>query len=438
MRGARLCLRGVPRRVVVDASLGSSIGNAQLTLDARVNQLVDTRAGQLVPVSGFGDVGYQGSGSAPDGANGVTGPFRNLAVVAEISEATVGAPADVTLLDNVAPGRRAHPERARRPGVSACGRPDPCQRRCPGRTRWLSASACRARRDRAGRAGDWQLERVAGRGHTIVMITVTGLDRPWLPGGATPPACRPVSHRRGPDRCSTVRPSCRGADDFWLSTFDGRSWSPVAGRGPTLPTGPRGRRGAVTRVADVPDSTTAGPATDLRHRTTQSLASQGNADQTMVIPLTVGATASALGGHDRSAAGAPGVPPSLGAEWPVRAASPSGRSAPTRGPPADGSGGSGTGGGGSRTPRTRNGAPVARLREARRLTGRASNHRLRERVCGQANARPAHRTGALRCRRECRSRGRNRARRSPSRTTDHPVKSAEDAAAHRQAVAAEG
>jgi len=73
------------------------------------------------------------------------------------------------------------------------------------------------------------------------------------------------------------------------------------------------------------------PALQLtwRIRTRQSLTGQGNVEQTMVIPLTIGASASASVGEAAPPAGVPVVPPSSAPTGPGGPASPSGPTAPT-------------------------------------------------------------------------------------------------------------
>jgi hypothetical protein len=343
------------RRVVVDVSLGSSIGNAQGMIDARVNQLVQYQGWQINKSSGFGDIGYRGTGPAPDGASAAMILFRNLAVTAEITTSTAGGSADVTLLDNVARlvARRIDNEPdalAYQPGwpiepVSVPGK-EPIN---PGLVAIGPGGVVPPGAEVTGSSSG-----SATPGDTIVIMTVTGLDRPWSYGGSAPRP--PVGMEY---LTAEVEIDVHGqtevtlaTTDFWLSTFDGRSWSPVLGRSPAVPTGSVvfgvPSRGWLTFLIPVDQ-----PALQVtwRIRTTESLSSQGNVDQTIVIPLTVGATASASVGTSAPPAGAPVVPPSSAPSGPGGPAGPSGPSAPTPTPSSDGSGGSGTGGGGGGRPR---------------------------------------------------------------------------------------
>jgi len=197
-------------------------------------------------------------------------------------------------------------------------------------------------------------------GDTIVSMTISALDRPWAYAGSAP---------RPPDGMEylTVDPSITvvgqtqviiATTDFWVSTFDGRSWFPVTGRSPSL------QPGAVAFGTPVHGwltfmIPTQQPALQLswRLRTSQSLASQADVDQTMVIPLTVGATTQASVGSSAPPADRPVVPPSSAPGNPGGPSGPSGPSAPTP-TPTGGSSGGGSGGsgggssdGGSRPPR---------------------------------------------------------------------------------------
>lgn len=185
------------------------------------------------------------------------------------------------------------------------------------------------------------------QGDTIVVMTISALDRPWAYAGSAPrpPAgmeyltVDPTITVDGPTQVPIA------LTDFWISTFDGRSWSPVSGRSPSLQPG--------TIASGVPVHgwltfmiPTDQPALQLtwRLRTSQSLSDQGDSDQTLVIPLTVGAQSQASVGRTAPPAGRPVVLPS----------SAPGPSAPTPPPGSSWGSGSGNGGsssGGSRSPR---------------------------------------------------------------------------------------
>ena len=199
------------------------------------------------------------------------------------------------------------------------------------------------------------------QGDTIVVVNISAVDRPWaFPGSAPRPpsgmeyiTVDPTISVNGPTQVIVA------TTDFWLSTFDGRSWSPVAGRTVALPPG------AIAAGAPVHGwltfmIPTDQPALQLtwRLRTSQSLSAQGDTDQTLVIPLTVGATAQASVGTTAPPADAPVVPPSSAPSGPTGPAGPSGPSAPVPTPGSGdgtggggGNGGGGSSGGGSRPPR---------------------------------------------------------------------------------------
>ena len=121
--------------------------------------------------------------------------------------------------------------------------------------------------------------------------------------------------------------------DFWITTFDGRSWTPIPGRSPALLAGSVviGAPSSGWLTFMVPKDQ---PTIQLtwRIRTRQSLSGQDNVEQTMVIPLTIGATASAQVGETPPPAGVPVVPPSSAPTGPSGPASPSGPTAPTTPP----------------------------------------------------------------------------------------------------------
>jgi len=151
---------------------------------------------------------------------------------------------------------------------------------------------------------------------TIVRTRITAVDRPWAYTGNAPRPPEGMEYLtvdvqidvHGPTQVIVALP------DFWLTTFDGRSWSPVPGRGAEL------QPGAVPNDVSVHDWLTFmiprnQPAVQLswRLRTSQTLASQGDIDQTLAMPLTVGATATAGIGKQAPPADAPVVGPSTAA-----------------------------------------------------------------------------------------------------------------------------
>jgi hypothetical protein len=271
--------------------------------------------------------------------------------VAEVTVAGPGNEPDMPLLDNVArlvAGRIRNEPDALAPQV---GLPAPGPQSLPGTDPVMIQIVAPS----AGAVAPPGAEVTGGSSgspiavDTIVTLTISALDRPWAYTGSAP---------RPPDGMEylTVDPSITvngqtqvivATTDFWVSTFDGRSWSPVNGRSPSLQPGAIGFgtpvHGWLTLM--IP---TGQPALQLswRLRTSQSLASQGDIDQTLVIPLTVGATAQAGIGSLAPPADVPIVPPSSAPGNPSGPSGPSGPSAPTP-VPSDGSGGGGSGGSGS-------------------------------------------------------------------------------------------
>jgi hypothetical protein len=310
-------------------------------MDDRLNQLVRFQGWRMVPSDAFGEASYRGSVASNDGVSRDIFLFRVKAVTAELVLASQGGN-DIGLLDNVA---RLVQERiesesdavALRPGfpegpAQLPGREPPGAPTGPG---GIVAPGAEVTGSSSGSPVS---------GDTIVLLIINGLDRPWATGGSVP---------RPPDRMEyltvEVQIDVAGSTqpvialpDFWVSTFDGRSWSPVTGRMPALQPGPvrfgTPARGWLTFMIPMDQ-----PALQLtwRIRTSTDLSSQGGTDQTIVIPLTVGATASAGIGTQAPPAGAPVAPPSSAPSGPTGPAGPSGPSAPS-GP------GGGSGGGGGR------------------------------------------------------------------------------------------
>ena len=172
-------------------------------------------------------------------------------------------------------------------------------------------------------------------GDTIVMMNITGLDRPWPAGGSLPAPANNMEYMTV--QCQIVVTGQTevviALTDFWINTFDGRSWTPIPGRSPALLAGSvvvgAPSNGWLTFL--VPKDQ---PALQLtwRVRTSQSLTGQGGVEQTLVIPLTIGATASASDGTTAPPHSVPVVPPSSTPSGPTGPASPSGPTAPTTQP----------------------------------------------------------------------------------------------------------
>jgi hypothetical protein len=339
------------RRVTVDVALGSSVQDAHTMLGARMNQLIQYYGWRITPNAPFGEAAFRGNGVLPDGNSGALIAFRIQAVTAEIVASSTTGDIDVPLLDNLA--RLVERRISEDPDAVAFapGFPvDPVK--VPGKDPVIPAAVA------VGPGGVLPPgAEVTGsssgspvQGDTIVMMTVTGFDRPWQAGGGVPAPAANMEYMTVETQIEAVGHTevAIALTDFWVSTFDGRSWTPVSGRGPSLQPGAvvigTPARGWLTFMLPRDQ-----PALQItwRIRTRQPLSGQGNVEQTLVIPLTVGATASASVGETAPPAGVPVVPPSSAPTGPTGPASPSG---PTIAPGGNG-GGSGGGSGGSSPPR---------------------------------------------------------------------------------------
>ena len=325
------------RRVVVDVALGSSIQDAHVMLGNRMNQLVRYHDWRITPNAPFGEVAFRGTGPAPDGRSSAMIAFRIYAVTAEISASSATGDPDIPLLDNLARlvERRiwADPEAvAFQPGL-----PESPPQRLPGRDSVVPGLVTIGPGGLVPPGAE-----VTGSssgspvgGDTIVQLNIVGLDRPWQAGGVLPAPANNMEYL-------TVQPQIVvtgqtevviALTDFWISTFDGRSWTPIPGRSPALLAGSVviGAPASGWLTFQVPRDQ---PALQLtwRIRTRQSLTGQDNVEQTLVIPLTIGATASAQVGETPPPAGVPVVPPSSAPTGPSGPASPSGPTAPTTPP----------------------------------------------------------------------------------------------------------
>jgi hypothetical protein len=324
------------RRVVVDVSLGSSIADAHTMLSARMNRLIRYQGWRVTANAPFGESGFRGNGPAPDGSNSAMIAFRTQAVVAEINATSASGNVDIPLLDNLArlvENRiNASPEAvAFQPGFPQ----EP--RQLPGKdpvvVGGVTVGPGGMLPPGAEVTGSSSGSPVAG--DTIVQMNIVGLDRPWQAGGSLPAPSANTEYLTV--QCQIVVAGQTevviALTDFWINTFDGRSWSPIPGRSPALLAG--------SVVVGAPSSgwltflvPRDQPALQLtwRIRTAQSLSGQGDVEQTLVIPLTIGATASASVGTAAPPAGVPVVPPSSAPTGPAGPASPSGPTAPTGAP----------------------------------------------------------------------------------------------------------
>lgn len=321
------------RRVVVDVSLGSSIQDAHTMLSARMNQLIRYHGWRIVPNAPFGESGFRGSGPTPSGATSAMIAFRVQAVVAEVNVSDAGGNVDMPLLDNLArlvENRiNASPEAvAVQPSL-----PEAPVQQLPGREPVVGPVTLGPGGvvpPGAEVTGSSSGSPVAG--DTIVQMQIVGFERPWLAGGSLPAPSQGMEYLTVQSQIVVTGQTevVLALTDFWINTFDGRSWTPIPGRSPALLAGSvvMGAPSTGWLTFMVPRDQ---PALQLtwRIRTRQSLSGQGNVEQTLVIPLTIGASASASVGEAAPPAGVPVVPPSSAPTGPGGPASPSGPTAPT-------------------------------------------------------------------------------------------------------------
>jgi hypothetical protein len=335
-------------RVIVDVAMGGSIANAQSMLTQRVNQLVQYQGWTVTPDAGVGDVSFRATGLAGDGANSALSVFRVLSITAEVAVSNRSGQADIALLDNVA--RLVAGRMQDTPDEVASGPVFPSDPvRVPGRDPpGLPPNVASGATNPNQQTGAEVTGSSSGspiRGDTLVLLTVTSVDRPWNwfsvvapPIGMEYVTVEANIEVNGPTLVTV------SSTDFWINTTDARSWSPVGGRAPALPTADIGM-GAQTRgwlTFLIPTDQAALQLT-WRLRTTQSLPNQGNSDQTMVVPLTPGAVAQASVGTSAPPNSSQVVPPSSA---PSGSGGPAGSSGPAA--PNNGSGSGGSGGGRNR------------------------------------------------------------------------------------------
>ena len=336
------------RRLVVGVSIGASEAGAQTSMDDQVNQLTRFQGWRFNPSSAFGDSGFRGSRTNPDGGTGTMALFRIQAVTAEIAVYTQGGVSDVALVDNVA---RLVVERIKMdpdvvtvqagwptspvlvPGKEPAGAPTGS-----GRAGIPTAPGTEVTGSSSGSPVT---------GDTVVLFTVTGIDRPWASGNNVPRPPSGMEYLAVEVQIEVVGPTeaIVALTDFSVLTYDGRFWTPVAGRSPGLRTGNVSMAGMARGWLSFMIPTDQ-PALQLtwRLRTNQPTAPAG--DQTLVVPLTEGATATASVGATPPPAGVPVSPPNTAPGAPTTPGSPPAPSSPsTPGGGSGGGGGGGTGGG---------------------------------------------------------------------------------------------
>jgi hypothetical protein len=298
-----------------------------------MNQLIRYQGWRITANAPFGESGFRGTGPAPDGSTSSMIAFRVRAVAAEVNVTSRSGDVDVPLLDNLA--RLVERRITADPEAVATFRGWPAEPvQVPGKDPVIPAAVAVG----SGAVVPPGAE-VTGSssgspipGDTVVNLTVTGFERPWQAGGSLPRPSNGLEYLTVEVNIDVYGQTevVIAQTDFWVSTFDGRSWTPLTGRSPALLAGSivngTPSRGWLT-FAVTQDL----PALQLtwRIRTRQPLNAQGNTDQTIVIPLTVGAMASANVGESAPPPSVPVVPPSSAPAGPTGPAGPSGPSAPS-------------------------------------------------------------------------------------------------------------
>lgn len=306
LRRTYVSLDGV-KHLVIDVAVGTSPSNAQQMTDENVNRLVRYEGWRMRPGGGFGDSSYVGDWTVPTGRGGAATVFRLKSVATSVEMRTDEGPADVGLVNNLArlvemriravpdlvvyqPGWPVTPVTV--PGKEPPGAP--IEGYGTG-TEILGASG---------------LPTIAG--DTMVILTVTGVDRPWRSTLSRSPAPN-MDFLTVNLQIDVAGPTSVvvALTDFFLATQDGRQFTATLNRSPELTTGQIATgipaRGWLT--FEVPTSQ---PAIQLiwRLRSTQALADQGGGDQAMVVPLTAGASTTASIGTNAPPNSFPIVPPS--------------------------------------------------------------------------------------------------------------------------------
>ncbi len=322
------------RRIDVSVALSETPPEAQTSLTERVNQVVRYWGWRVTPGEPFGDTAYRAVGASEDGTRASLLIFRVNSILAEVIVSGDGGTGGPQLLETVA---RLIEERIQSdPDTMAdvAGFPPPTPGIVPGYEPQVIVPANSLGVVQPGAVVP--LSGLGVPGDTVVNLSVNEVARPWQGSGGSvrvPTGMEYLTVETQIDVSGQTELTL-ALSDFWVTTFDGRSWAPILGRTPGLPTGivpfSSSRRGWLTFM--VPANQ---PAIQLnwRVRTNELVTTQTSLDQTLVVPLTVGASASlSVGGS--APAGAPGLAPAGG----------SGPSAPSTAPSGSGSG-SGSGGG---------------------------------------------------------------------------------------------
>lgn len=334
------------RRLVVSVNVGVDPPDAQETIDDRVNQLTRYHGWRIVNDDAIGESGYRGSASGTDGRGAAGRFFRVDAMAAEVRLEATQQDLDAGQVEGVA---RLVESRMRASGelrAVRTGFPTPEPAKLPGKDPPGAPVGGIAGVAAVAPPGGAVVGASGGSpilADTIVRVTIGGVERPWVPGpvALAPPAgtdyltVAPLIEVSGPTAVEIALP------DFTVTTFDGREYAPLAIRVPSLRVGTVAMGSPTTGWLTFRLPTSQQPLQlNWRLRTTQLLADQGGVDQTLVVPLTAGATASASIGTSAPPAGVPVVTvPGPGAPgMPAAPGLPAGPSVPS-GPGGGGSGG---------------------------------------------------------------------------------------------------
>jgi hypothetical protein len=282
--------------IIVEVAIRPSIPDAESRIDGRVNQMVRYQGWLYGIIEGLGDRAFRGAGLNPDGQQAQSLVFRVRAIAAEV--ALIASAGDPVLVDYVA---RLVEERMRdapdatvtEPGFVATPRSLP-GKDPPGPLVISSSDPTSVGNAPGGPGGT----------DTIVLLTLMNVERPWTGTGPRPPqgftylTTEVLIEVGGPTAANVVM------EDFVATTLDGREWPPVLAREPAVRSAQ-----SVTGTPVHGWLTFAVPSDQQalqliwRLRSAVSLSAQGGGDQALVVPLTVGSTATASLGTPAPPAG---------------------------------------------------------------------------------------------------------------------------------------
>ncbi|MCC7371447.1 MAG: hypothetical protein IT306_23715 [Chloroflexi bacterium] len=329
------------RRLVVGATIHPSTATAQTAMDTQVNNLTRFQGWRFTPSSAYGESGFRGTRVNADGGNGTLALYRVNAITAEVAVFTQSGVNDPGLLDNAASLMLKRIKDDADLVTAQAGWPT-APVVVPGKDPEVPIAI--AGETMPGAPGAEVTGSSSGspvNGDTVVLLTVTAIDRPWNSGGSvpTPPSGMEYLTVEVQIEVAGATDVTTALTDFSVNTYDGRFWTAVSGRSPGLRTGmvsmASPARGWLSFM--VPREQ---PALQLNWRLRIAQPTATGNDQTLVVPLVAGATASASVGTTPPPAGAPVTPPSTSPP-------PSANPTPAPGGGSSGGGSSGGGGGGS-------------------------------------------------------------------------------------------